>query len=209
MTAAILQQKTTHVAEALALLGEAFKQKPNMTALLTTFTSSVQELETVIWTVIDGYLLPSAVGSQLDSLGGLVDEPRQNRSDADYRLAIQIQIRVLHTHGRDEDIIEVAKLMLSDFTYTEAWPAGWVLDGYSVNVSAVDWIVNKLRETKAAGTAGTFSYSSHARSDLGNRSFVFGSVSGGVVYGTNGAGFDDSVSGPLAGTGFLGAVANV
>lgn len=204
MTAAILQQKTTHVAEALGLLGEAFKQQPNVVALLTTFTSSVQDLETVIWTVIDGYLLTNAVGSQLDTLGGLVNELRQGRDDSDYRLAIQIQIRVLRTSGRDEDIIEVAKLMLSDFTYTEAYSASWILDGYSVSATLVDWIANKLRETKAAGTAGTFSYTASLRS----ASFVFGSTSGGVAYGIDGAGFDSTV-GPLAGTGHLGASASV
>lgn len=199
MTAVLDKKNTQHVAQGLALLGEAFKGKPNMTALLTCYLNRIQDLENTIWAVIEGYLLPNAVGVQLDTLGDLVGEPRQGRIDSDYRIAIQVTIRVYKTQGRDLDVIAVAALMGFVFTYTELYPAGFEVDQFGVSLTFVQWAKQKFLETKAAGTGLALVYTP----ELQSNSFIWSSAHGGS---TPGKGWSDSYT-PSDHQGYLGGVA--
>ena len=194
---------TTIVADGLDQLGEARKDLPNIEALVKVYLNRCQELEDVLWDIINSRYLANATNAQLDTLGAIVDEDRLGRSDTDYRLAIQVQIRVLRTHGRDLDLIAVALLMGYTFDYSESYPAGWELDQYGITTFTT-WAALKFKKTKAAGTAGAYVYSPETKV----KSFILGSAYGGVVLGTDGGGFSSAYGGTTM-QGKLGGVINV
>lgn len=186
-----LTHNTQHLQEALALLGEAFKNKTNVTGLLTAYINQVQDIEDMLWAVIAAYVLDNAVGQQLDDLGSMVDEPRLSRADDAYRLAIRVQVRVLRSHGRDLDIIDVATLMGYVFTYQEQWPAAFEIDQYGVLADFILWAADKFRQTKLAGTGMAYVYSVDSESDT----FIWADAGGS----STGKGWDDSVAGSVGG----------
>lgn len=191
------------VAEGLGQLGQVRKGLLNIEGLVKAYLNRCQDLEDTLWDIINDRLLATATNAQLDSLGALVDEDRLGRNDTDYRLAIQVQIRVLRTHGRDFDIIAVALLMGFVFTYLEQYPAGWEVDQYGVGTFAT-WAALKFKNTKAAGTAGVYAYSPETKVNT----FVFGSTHGGVIIGVGGGGFSSAYGGTTK-QGKLGGVINV
>ncbi|HEY3802246.1 MAG TPA: hypothetical protein VGL61_06540 [Kofleriaceae bacterium] len=60
--------------------------------------------------------MTDAVGAQLDVLGKIVGQVRLGSSDDDYRRYIQARIAANRASGKREELINVAKLVLSDPT---------------------------------------------------------------------------------------------
>lgn len=203
MSNVVPSQDTAIVTEGLAQLGEKRKGLPNIQGLVTAFLNRIQTVENTLWDVINKRMLSNATSIQLDTLGDLVGELRLGRSDADYKTAIQVQIRALRTHGRDIDLIEVAALMGYVFTYIEQWPAGWRIDQFGVS-TFTNWAAAKFKITKAAGTRGDYAYTPETKVN----SFIFGSAYGGVTLGVDGGGFSSAYGGTTK-QGKLGAITNV
>ena len=105
-----------HVKEGLAKLLTQFKGLPNFAALLTSYLTQIQELETVYFELLIERRLDNAVGAQLDGIGRIVDLPRAGRTDEAYRTAIRGQISVLKLNSRIEDILLVVTLSLPGAT---------------------------------------------------------------------------------------------
>lgn len=122
--------------------------------ILTALLNRVQELEDASWALLTNMSVLLATGDLLDKLGKLVGEPRLGRSDADYRVAIKLQIRTLRSRGRATDIIDVSTIAAINSTpkYTEHFPAGWQVDIDNLPASAQ--VATKLGHAKAAGTYG-------------------------------------------------------
>lgn len=116
---------TTHEAEAKALLISQFKGRPVIEGLLASWIRPLQDLENVLWDIIDKRVLETAVDAQLDALGGLVGELRLGRSDEAYRAAVKVRIKVNRSKGRSEDILQVAKLLDAAATFLEYAFLGW------------------------------------------------------------------------------------
>lgn len=106
----LLEHKLDHKASARALLISQYQSKPVIEALLDAFVGVFQELEDVLWQIVDSRILDAATGAQLDLLGRIVNEIRRGRSDADYRVGIRIKVIVLRSKGRTIDVISVAAL---------------------------------------------------------------------------------------------------
>lgn len=101
---------TDHVAEALALLLEQYKEQPRLEALLTSYIAEAQYLED---TAVDVYLLRAlavATDAQLDTLGAIVGEMRNGRTDASFRRTIRVRILINNSDGRTEQLIVIADL---------------------------------------------------------------------------------------------------
>ena len=99
----------------------------NVNRLLSAFTNRVQDVENAAWDVLQKRLLDgNASGVVLDWYGKLVNFPRGALTDADYLPALKIQIMVLRSTGRAEDIIRIATALA---TLMGSAPAGY-LEGY-------------------------------------------------------------------------------
>jgi len=108
-----LTEKTTHDAEALATFLEQFKGQAILSALLSSYVAQVQELEAVFFDVLASRTIDAAEGDQLDLLGALVGQPREGRSDSDYRIWIKARIRVNLSSGTSNDILATIDAILS------------------------------------------------------------------------------------------------
>src|ERR1700759_2482433 len=87
-------------------------RKPRFLALQASFSKQVQALEDALWQLYLNSMLPGATGVLLDQLGGLVLQPRENRSDDVYRLWIRAKALVLRSSGRPEELLTIARLVL-------------------------------------------------------------------------------------------------
>lgn len=112
-----------HTAQALGRLIARW-QKPNIRALLATYTDELQEIETMLWDVIVSRFPDYAEGTQLDTLGKIVGEPRAGKSDGSYRARIKARIRINQSFGNPVDVIGVLRTADSAaFRYEELAPA--------------------------------------------------------------------------------------
>lgn len=121
-----LEQVTDHEEQAYGLLLDQYAEKPRIAALLASYTQEVQELEDAIWGVRIGRFLDNAEGAQLDVIGKLVDEPRNDRPDNIYKVLIAGKIRVNWSHGHPDDVIAVVRLVQgteNTHRYVDAFPA--------------------------------------------------------------------------------------
>lgn len=146
------EKVTTHEAEAKALLISQFRGKPVIEALLSSWIRPLQDLENVLWDVIDKRVLETAVDAQLDSLGKLVGEERLGRANTAYRAAIKVRIKVNRSKGRSEDVLQVARLLDASATYLEYAKLAWEVEIYDTE-QAGDFI-RLLTQTKAATSYG-------------------------------------------------------
>lgn len=126
-------ENTAHLSEARALLIEQFKSRPVIDGFLRSFVGRIQELEAGVWDVIDARILDTATNAQLEALGSLVGELRLGRSDADFRQAIRLRIRVNRSKGRSADVLDVASLAAAPerVTYQEYGQLQFSVEIYS------------------------------------------------------------------------------
>lgn len=145
-------QSTTLDADAKALLISQFRGKPAIEGFLSAWIAPLQELENVLWDVINLRVLSVATNAQLDTLGDLVGEPRLGRTDTDYRAAIRVRIKVNRSKGQSEDVLQVAKLLDAACTYDEFAPLAWEVTSW--NPSSPGDFIRLLTQAKAAGSYG-------------------------------------------------------
>lgn len=106
-----LEHNTNHVAGGLETLIHDFR-RPKVQALAGSYLEGVQELEDALWALYLGSMIRGALGTSLDQLGALVEQPRENRSDDVYRVWILARALVLRSSGRTEELLRVARMVL-------------------------------------------------------------------------------------------------
>lgn len=158
------EKVTTHEAEAKALLISQFRGRPVIEGLLSSWIAPLQELENVLWDVIDKRVLETAVDAQLDALGKLVGEERLGRPNDPYRAAIKVRIKVNRSKGRSEDVLQVARLLDATATYLEFTKLEWLVEIWGT-VQAGDFI-RSLTQTKAATSYGVLHTSTFPVEDV-------------------------------------------
>jgi hypothetical protein len=84
-----------------------FHGAPYFEAVLASYAVQCQEIENVLVDVLVLSLLPNASGAQLDVLGRIVGEPRQGRTDDEYKIAINSRIRINKSNATIEDVLFV------------------------------------------------------------------------------------------------------
>ncbi len=175
---------------ALELLTQRFKGKPVITGLLSSLTAKVEDLEAVLWDVINKRLITNnPVGDQLDQLGAIVGEKRDSRSDADYFPAVQVRIKVNRSQGRAEDVLQVAHLLFTGtWTYAEFPAMGFYIT--ALDITGAISILRLIGQTRAAASRGVLVYSTWPT----GTDFIFSSTTGSV---TGSRGMSDSISGTL------------
>lgn len=121
-----LEHNLNHEAEGLdALIYDL--RKPKLQNLARSYLQQVQAIEDAYWGLYIGTMIRDAVGQALDRLGGLVTQPRENRSDNVYRLWILAKALVLRSSGRPPELLRIARMLLPDdvrVELLEEYPAG-------------------------------------------------------------------------------------
>lgn len=132
----IVTQITTHTDDAHDLLTSYFQNKPKIRGLLDAFVTQIQNLEDGAYPFYTAFLVNSAIGAQLNSVGFIVGVDRAGRSDSEYRTAILAKIAINTSLGTIEDAITVYGLLTgsTDTQVIEYYPG--VVDIYgNVNIS--------------------------------------------------------------------------
>lgn len=125
VSAANNTERAAHTAQALSRLLQRWKSKVKLEALLSSYTEEVALLENAIWDVIVSRFPDFAYGEQLDILGRIVGEARNNRDDDRFRIRIKARIKINASFGRWQDI-ETVLTMVTEAAYIleELYPAG-------------------------------------------------------------------------------------
>jgi len=145
-----------HVTNALARLVEQFKL-PTIQALAAVLVAPVQSIEDALQQLYSERGVDTALGDQLDALGGIVGQDRGGLSDDDYRRYIRARIATNKSRGRVEDLITVARLVVYEddagFQVDQQGIAAVVLRVRDVVVSddVAEILIAFLRQTVAAG----------------------------------------------------------
>ncbi len=196
MTAYALKKDDAHVAEALALLTGQFssdKRTPNVRNLVRVIANRTQDVEDVLWAVIESQLLAkNPTGQALNQLGDLVQEPRGLLNDTQYLLWIQVAIRARKSGGRTEDLLAIAQLALglNAFTYADWYPCKFDLYAPAmVTQLFAEPLAQALKLARPPGVYGVLGWYDAPSFTLPLWSFA-DSVSG-----TGGAGWGDVISG--------------
>lgn len=97
--------KTNIVATAIKYLYNQFSGAPVMEAIIASYAEQAQEIEIVLVNVWVLRMLEDAANAQLDALGLIVGEARENRSDEYYKLAIAVRIWGNKSNASIDDVL--------------------------------------------------------------------------------------------------------
>lgn len=151
-----------HAERALSRLLEQYKDKPVMAAMLTRFVEQAQLIENM-WNemLVERYLTASE-GAQLDLYGRVAGEPRNGRTDEQYRPRLQARQRVNRSRGQILDALAVGRTLVGStgaVTLRELYPAGAeIFLGTTLTSEEAQEVGDMLREAKPAGVELNVTY---------------------------------------------------
>lgn len=149
-------QITDHVVQAKDRLITQYKEQPNIEAIVETYASQRQEVETVLFQLLNERSIDTAVGQQLDLLGDILDEPRTGLTDNIYSVRLLNKISQLNSEGTAEDLINIYKILMQadSVQYGEIQPAHVVLLAINPNpIGELSEIAQSLEGAKPAGVS--------------------------------------------------------
>jgi len=162
------------------LLAPGVYARPNLVALLSASLLEFQLLENVFWQIIEAQWLanaaavPGSINVALDKLGALVGQSRGGLNNTLYGAVIALRILANRSHGRAEDIIQLAAAMAyisangilppgqvipppGAVSYTEGYPAGFIVEVYGILAAIAS--LNILHAAKPLGIGANLLYS--------------------------------------------------
>lgn len=126
----------------------------NIINLVLPFSEEVQEVENMLDEFRYKRSITFAEGDQLDTIGEIVGESRNGRSDSNYLLAIQLKIRLNTSAGKVNSIVEYVKDKTNSGTvrWVESYPAGVIIyvDG-DATISNFDTVIQGVKALLPAG----------------------------------------------------------
>lgn len=148
-------QSTTVVADGLKKLTDAFKNKANVNGILKSLLGPFQDLENVIFDVVDAMQNPT--GDMLTRRARIVGEERNGRSDADLLTAFKLRILANNSQGLSEDLLRLANNVNPSLLY-EGGISSWFIETSNLQASPTT-LAELLGEAKRAASYGALSYS--------------------------------------------------
>ncbi len=100
-----------HVEKGLGRLLWQWRDSKKIQGLVESFMHEVQDVEDVLFDLLDNRSLTNAVGVQLDIIGELVGEPRQLRNDEDYRKALRYRALIARSSGTPTEVLNILQLL--------------------------------------------------------------------------------------------------
>lgn len=116
-----LEQNSNHVAEAKARLVAPFKGKPKIEGLLGAYVESVQDLEDVMWDVLNIRTIDGADLPRLIVIGKLIGQPRHGFATELYRTVIKARGLANRSQGTGPDIGKVLTQLLGAGAFSFYW----------------------------------------------------------------------------------------
>lgn len=151
-----LAERSNVESQSAARLLERWRSKANFLKLQQSYAAEAQELEDAAWQARLSRVLDSATKAQLDTLGAIVGESRDGRSDALYRLWIRVRIAINNSFGEAEDIMGALDLATSlDFHFRDLGIGAFKIDfddkwdGFVVDLARI------VDQTRAGGVSAT------------------------------------------------------
>lgn len=154
-----LVKNTVHVTEGLAKLLGQYKDATDLRALFSLLLTQVQTIENDAADVIKGISVTTAANYQLDIIGAIVGEPRQGRTDAQYRPRILSRIGINISNGHPDEVLEIMTATNGGkpFTLQEYQPAAFELHG-DIDPAQLNDVLGVLRELRPAGVQAYVTY---------------------------------------------------
>lgn len=152
-----IEHVTNHKEQMLARLMYAFRNRPNITALLTVIASRYQGVEDALFQLVSERGIETGEGVQLDVIGKIVGQPRGDSADDDaYRLRLKARMRANQSSGTGPDILDVFATLLagySDLHLEQYFPASLVLSIENTAITEATAILyaSFLEAAKAGG----------------------------------------------------------
>lgn len=170
-------EDANHVAEGLKLLTDHYRNKTVIPGVLSAFLARCQEIEDMLWGVIEAGLISTPpTGDALTRLGGIVGLPRDTADDAEFLSEIILQIRVNRSQGVASDVVDVATLAAgaASMFYTEINDSFLVemFDISTALITAPTSLEKFLKRTRPPGVRGVLAFTNWP---TGN-DFIWGSV---------------------------------
>lgn len=107
-----LEKIDRHFGEAIVSLVPAFWGRPRIAALLRSYVNRVQELEDDIFEVLSAYDINTCDATRLAVLGRIVGQSNTVGWDLEtYRAIVRARIATNRSHGTEDDIINVLRLI--------------------------------------------------------------------------------------------------
>jgi hypothetical protein len=108
-----MAQITTHLTDAIRRLLEQYKDKTNISGLLTALMVDVQPEEDAVYQLLDRLNIDLMGGVNLDRIGVIVGQPRENRDDPAYRIRLKARIIQNISQGEPETLIRLVALLMT------------------------------------------------------------------------------------------------
>lgn len=149
--------------QAQANLIPDFQCDANMLKLVASYVKSLETVEAAVETICDLLSISDYRGRALDDLGALVGQPRNGFKDSDYQQTIAVRIVANAAQSDADTLIYLVKQSLGftgNVSFRNSYPAGFILEIPDLIASDanVEGAAEFLRETKAGGVLGVFTY---------------------------------------------------
>lgn len=143
-----------NVEEGLGRLLSQWEDSPHIQNLVKSYLEQLQELEDVFQQLNNERSVFTAIGTQLDNIGLIVGEARNNRLDGPYRIAILNRIAVNNSDGTPDNIIKIMQALtqVSDVRLYEYFSGHYFI--YVGDLVSTDFI-EVLRGISPAGVSST------------------------------------------------------
>lgn len=114
-----------HVEIAKGLLIEQFKPRPNINKVVEVLIGRVQQVENAASPLLTRRSIDTAENAQLDIVGEIAGQPREGRTDSEYRTAIRTRIQLNKSNGEPETLITALRFFSNPTVaqYLEVYPA--------------------------------------------------------------------------------------
>ncbi len=126
-----LEHEDDHCAAGTAQLLSIMRGRTRMDGVLCAILFRIQDAEDAVWQLLTERLISTSIGAQLDGIGDIVGQRRDGLSDVIYRAAIRGRIAANASHGKPDQVFNVAELVLDDEDFAmhidERHPAGFAL----------------------------------------------------------------------------------
>jgi hypothetical protein len=151
-----LSRNTEHAEQAIAHLIEFFRNGPRNQAFLRAVCEQITVVENLFFDLYSKTFLDTAEGVQLDQLGEIVGEARQDRTDDQYRAAIRIRVLVNRSSGKTEELLEICRRFVADdpspvIIAQDVYPAGVHIEVQALFSGLPYDLQRLLRKAKSAG----------------------------------------------------------
>jgi hypothetical protein len=195
------EHKTDIVAEKVSLLPDSGRRVVDLVSIVEAFSAEFQEIEDVAWQMFVARRLENAVGVQLDVLGAILGQSRNDYGDDDYRDQLKARILANASSGSIAEVLAILRLVVpisTTLVLTEWPPAGFVVEvGVDdLGTKLLELVASFLRTARAGGIRAILHYMSGVDETT---AFTF---DGGAGYG---GGWGDKTDATVGG-GWAGAI---